>query len=205
MYTAQQYIKSKCWWRPDFKFATLKLIFKVKYSLTVRESDSWYWQRGKCGEGPSLQPCSCQRRRQQSAYVRGKRRTYAAPSLVAKYMLVQPWLGLDELWLCCSHMIVSSILLYECYLAYSCLLISYGIYNKVILFLVVVYLLARPWGVQCGRHLFMPGAATSVSQDGHSSTAACRPRPPVPRYTSARKHTAWATDDCILNLGYWMY
>ena len=58
-------------------------------------------------------------------------------------MLVQSWLGLD--------MIVSSILSYECYLAYSCLLISYGIYNKVILFLVVVYLLARPWGVQCGR------------------------------------------------------
>ena len=43
---------------------------------------------------------------------------------------------IDELWLCCSHMIVSSILSYECYLAYSCLLISYGIYNKVILFLV---------------------------------------------------------------------
>ena len=41
MYTAQQYIKSKCWWRPDFKIATLKVTFKLKYSLTVRESDPW--------------------------------------------------------------------------------------------------------------------------------------------------------------------
>ena len=41
MYTAQQYIKSKCWWRPDFKIATLEVTFKVKYSLTVRESEPW--------------------------------------------------------------------------------------------------------------------------------------------------------------------
>ena len=41
MYTVQQYIKIKCWWRPDFKIATLKVTFKLKYLLTVRESDPW--------------------------------------------------------------------------------------------------------------------------------------------------------------------
>ena len=61
MYTAQQYIKSKCWWRPDFKIATLEVTFKVKYSLTVRESDSWVVVRAGVvvrGGASSIRPMS---------------------------------------------------------------------------------------------------------------------------------------------------
>ena len=39
MYTTQQYVKFKCWWRPDFKIETLKVTFNLKYSLNVQESD----------------------------------------------------------------------------------------------------------------------------------------------------------------------
>ena len=41
MHTTQQYVKFKCWWRLDFKIATLKVTFNLKYSLTVQESDPW--------------------------------------------------------------------------------------------------------------------------------------------------------------------
>ena len=76
MYTAQQYIKSKCWWRPDFKIATLKVTFKLKYSLTVRESDPWRVVRVGAtvvvGAELPASCCSQGRRRRQSGYVRGR-------------------------------------------------------------------------------------------------------------------------------------